>query len=106
MIDFIKDAGMALVWILLGYFIGESNAAKLSQLQEQDEDSKILEELCSLRSQGSHLFSNLNKCRQSIRALESREKSATWPNFRSSLSLFKSNKRNLFDLCGFKGELQ
>ena len=26
MIDFIKDAGMALVWLLLGYFIGESNA--------------------------------------------------------------------------------
>ncbi|RSJ88299.1 hypothetical protein D8792_09750 [Streptococcus cristatus] len=28
MIDFIKDAGMALVWLLLGYFIGESNARK------------------------------------------------------------------------------
>ena len=28
MIDFIKDAGMALVWILLGYFTGESNARK------------------------------------------------------------------------------
>ena len=28
MIDFIKDAGMALVWISLGYFIGESNARK------------------------------------------------------------------------------
>nr|DAL17809.1 MAG TPA_asm: Flavivirus envelope glycoprotein M [Caudoviricetes sp.] len=27
-IDFIKEAGMALVWILLGYFIGESNARK------------------------------------------------------------------------------
>lgn len=26
--DFIKDAGMALVWILLGYFTGESNARK------------------------------------------------------------------------------
>lgn len=26
MIDFIK--GMALVWLLLGYFIGESNARK------------------------------------------------------------------------------
>ena len=28
MIDFIKDAGMALVWLSLGYFIGESNARK------------------------------------------------------------------------------
>lgn len=28
MIDFIKDAGMALVWLLPGYFIGESNARK------------------------------------------------------------------------------
>mgnify|MGYP000974926022 FL=1 len=28
MIDFIKDAGMTLVWLLLGYFIGESNARK------------------------------------------------------------------------------
>ena len=28
MIDFIKDAGMALVWILPGYFAGESNARK------------------------------------------------------------------------------
>nr|DAK56740.1 MAG TPA: hypothetical protein [Caudoviricetes sp.] len=28
MIDFIKDAGMALVWLLLDYFIGESNARK------------------------------------------------------------------------------
>lgn len=26
--DFIKDAGMGLVWLLLGYFIGESNARK------------------------------------------------------------------------------
>ena len=25
-IDFIKEVGMALVWLLLGYFIGESNA--------------------------------------------------------------------------------
>lgn len=27
-IDFIKEVGMALVWLLLGYFIGESNARK------------------------------------------------------------------------------
>ena len=38
----------------------EDFRAKLSQLQETDEDLKILEELCSLRSQGSHLFSGLN----------------------------------------------
>ena len=28
MIEFIKEVGMALVWLLLGYFIGESNARK------------------------------------------------------------------------------
>lgn len=28
MIDFIKETGMALVWLLLGCFIGESNARK------------------------------------------------------------------------------
>ena len=38
----------------------EDFRARLSQLQETDEDLKILEELCSLRSQGSHLFSDLN----------------------------------------------
>lgn len=27
-IDCIKEVGMALVWLLLGYFIGESNARK------------------------------------------------------------------------------
>lgn len=27
-IYFIKEVGMALVWLLLGYFIGESNARK------------------------------------------------------------------------------
>ena len=26
--DFIKEVGMALVWLLLGYFIRESNARK------------------------------------------------------------------------------
>ena len=38
----------------------EDFRVKLSQLQEQDEVLKIHEELCSLKSQGSHLFSNLN----------------------------------------------
>lgn len=28
MIEFIKSVGTALVWLLLGYFIGESNARK------------------------------------------------------------------------------
>lgn len=28
MIDFIKDAGMALVWLLLGYLVGERSARK------------------------------------------------------------------------------
>lgn len=28
MIDFIKDAGMALVWLFLGYLVGERNARK------------------------------------------------------------------------------
>ena len=28
MIDFIKDAGMALVWLLLGYLVGVRNARK------------------------------------------------------------------------------
>ena len=28
MIEFIKDAGMALVWLFLGYLVGERNARK------------------------------------------------------------------------------
>ena len=36
----------------------EAFRAKLSLLQEQDEVLKIHEELCSLKSRGSHLFSN------------------------------------------------
>lgn len=28
MIDFIKDAGMALVWLFLGYLVGERSARK------------------------------------------------------------------------------
>ena len=36
----------------------EDFRAKLSLLQEQDEDLKIQEELSSLKLQGSHLFSN------------------------------------------------
>ena len=28
MIDFIKDAGMALVWLFLGYLVGECSARK------------------------------------------------------------------------------
>ena len=38
----------------------EGFRAKLSALLELDEDSKILEELSSLKSQGSPLFSNLS----------------------------------------------
>lgn len=38
----------------------EDFRAKLSALLEIEEDSKILEELSSLKSQGSHLYSNLN----------------------------------------------
>lgn len=38
----------------------EDFRAKLSALRELDEDSKILEELSSLKSQGSPLFSNLS----------------------------------------------
>ena len=40
----------------------EDFRVKLSALQEQDEDLKIQEELSSLKSQGSHLFSNLACC--------------------------------------------
>lgn len=40
----------------------EDFRAKLSRLQEIDGDSKIQEELYSLKSQGSHLFSNLEYC--------------------------------------------
>lgn len=40
----------------------EDFRAKLSALLELDEDSKILEELSSLKSQGSPLFSNLSIC--------------------------------------------
>lgn len=40
----------------------EDFRAKLSRLQEIDVDSKIQEELYSLKSQGSHLFSNLGYC--------------------------------------------
>lgn len=28
MIEFIKDVGMALVWLFLGYLVGERNARK------------------------------------------------------------------------------
>ena len=28
MIELLKEIGMALVWLLLGYFVGESNARK------------------------------------------------------------------------------
>ena len=38
----------------------EDFRARLSRLQETDEVLKILEELCSLKSLGSHLFSDLN----------------------------------------------
>ena len=38
----------------------EDFRARLSALQETDEVLKILEELCSLRLLGSHLFSDLN----------------------------------------------
>lgn len=38
----------------------EDFRAKLSALQETDEVLKILEELCSLKLLGSHLFSDLN----------------------------------------------
>ena len=40
----------------------EGFRARLSRLQEIDEDLKIQEELYSLKSQGSHLFSNLEFC--------------------------------------------
>lgn len=40
----------------------EDFRAKLSRLQGIDGDSKIQEELYSLKSQGSHLFSNLEYC--------------------------------------------
>ena len=37
----------------------EDFRARLSALRESDKDLKILEELCFLRSHGSHLFSDL-----------------------------------------------
>ena len=40
----------------------EGFRARLSPLQEQDEDLKIQEELSSLKLQGSHLFSDLACC--------------------------------------------
>ena len=50
----------------------EDFRAKLSQLQETDEVLKIHEELCSLKSVGSHLFSDLN-----IYSLRTSEDSST-----------------------------
>ena len=33
--DFIKEVGMALVWLLLGYFIGEATPEKIKNNQNQ-----------------------------------------------------------------------
>ena len=50
----------------------EDFRARLSQLRDTDEVLKIHEELCSLKSVGSHLFSDLN-----IYSLKTSEDSST-----------------------------
>ena len=67
----------------------EDFRVRLSALQETDEVLKIHEELCSLKLQGSHLFSDLNiyslktskDCSTTTEELHSRPCSEPWTNW-------------------------
>ena len=80
----------------------EDFRARLSALQETDEVLKIHEELCSLKLQGSHLFSDLNiyslktskDCSTTTEELHSRPFSEPWTNWGYNVEWQVLNSKN------------
>ena len=102
-IDFIKEVGMALVWLFLGYLVGERSAGKDNKdaAPTLDENGDLFEPVykCKIKAipKNDVLYTCLKRLKNNIKDLQ---------EIKKFFEFVRENKENLFEMAGFKGALE